>query len=149
MKIGPPVYHSVYNGQTVIIYRLQFNWRSNASLRRGLFSVGRSLVREGKPLLAEPWLREALEQRQQSMTESPWRIAEAQGEWGACLVQLGRHAEAEDHLLEAYETFRPAGEAPMETMARMNLKRLVALYESWNKPARAAEFRSLRPSAFP
>jgi hypothetical protein len=143
MSIGRELYRSVYNDQTVILYPLQFVWRSNASLRRGMFSVGRSLVREGKASIAEPWLRRTLEERQQSATESPWRIAEVKGEWGTCLVQLGRHAEAEAPLLEAYETFRPGGEAPMKTMARVSLKRLVTLYESWNNPARAAEYRSL------
>ena len=97
----------------------------------------------GDPAAAESWLRRSLEERQRASPDNPLRIAESQVEWGACLVQLGRYAEAEGFLLEAYRVFRSDGVAPAEAMARTSLRRLIALYEGWNKPARAAEYRSL------
>ena len=58
-------------------------------------------------------------------------------------MQLGRHAEAEEPLLQAYGAFRPGGAVASDAMTRKSLKRLIALYEGWNKPAQVAEYRSL------
>jgi tetratricopeptide (TPR) repeat protein len=143
VSLGSPVYTSEYNGETVILYPLVYVQRSYASLRRGKFSIGRALLRAGDPAAAESWLRRSLEERQRASPDNPLRIAESQVEWGACLVQLGRYAEAEGLLLEAYRVFRSDGVAPAEATARTSLRRLIALYEGWNKPARAAEYRSL------
>jgi hypothetical protein len=138
MSLASPVYTSEYNGRTVIVYPLLFDWHL---ISRRLFTVGTTLVEAGHAAEAESWFRRSLEARRRTGDLS--LIAESQGELGACLVQLGRYAEAEELLLEAHRTIRPSGPAPSKSMARANLERIIALYDRWKKPLRAAEFRSL------
>ena len=70
-------------------------------------------------------------------------IAQARSEWGACLLQLGRLAEAEEPLLQAYRTFRPSGEAPATVLARTALRHLIELYRAQDRPEEAAKYRRL------
>ena len=146
MSIGPSIYESKYNERNVVLYPLLYNWRSSASLRRGPFAIGRALARAGDPEAAEPWLRRSLLERRKADPIVPLRIAESQGELGACLLRLGRHAEAEGLLLAAHESFRPDGSTPARALARLSLIRLVELYEGWNRPQRSAEYRGLLTS---
>ena len=61
------------------------------------------------------------------------------------LVSLGRHADAEPFLLDGYERMKDHPTIP--AMRRQEaLKRIVNLYEAWNKPDQAAEWRAKLPA---
>ena len=62
---------------------------------------------------------------------------------GAAYTRLSRFAEAEPYLLRAYELLpvAPGSEGPKAREARANLARLVALYEAWGRPEKAAPYR--------
>jgi hypothetical protein len=66
---------------------------------------------------------------------------------GAAIAEQGKHEEAEPLLLEAYAGLSerresiPAGAAGSLESASERIERL---YESWNRPAKAAEWREKR-----
>ena len=60
-------------------------------------------------------------------------------------MQRGHYAQAEPLLVESYPVLRDARGA-MDARTRRSLERLVALYEAWEKPDKAAEHgRLLHP----
>lgn len=101
--------------------------------------VGRAQVHlaQGQAALAEPLLREALELRRRTLPESDWRIARIKSVRAAALIALGRHAEAEQALLEAQAGLKDVpgaqGRAAAETRAR-----LAELRATWAKPVAQA-----------
>jgi serine/threonine-protein kinase len=108
-------------------------------LGQALNYLGRILTRHGNPREAEPLLEEGLRLLHEgdSIDSLLARVS-----LGACKSELGRHAEAEELLLEALRIVRGlknADDRPEAAVAR----ELVRLYERWNKPERAAEYRSL------
>ena len=143
IRLQNRVYTAEYNEKAVALYPLRFGLNSLASVRRGPFFTGRSLARDEEHVAAEPLLRASLNDLQQVPEIDPALIAELRGELGVCLAQLGRHAEAEEPLLQAYQTFRPAGEAPAEVLARTTLRRLMVLYQGLNRPDEATKYRLL------
>ena len=60
--------------------------------------------------------------------------------WGPCLVELGRYADAEAPLLEAYRRLTESGQAQAPAMAGV-LDGLVKVYERTNRPDEAARWR--------
>jgi hypothetical protein len=57
-------------------------------------------------------------------------------------MKMGRFDEAEDHLLAAYSGLNGIfGASHSRTVTAV--KRLVELYENWNKPLKAKEYRAL------
>ncbi len=102
---------------------------------------GLSLMDLGRTRDAEPLLRESLDLRQQALPAGHWLIAASKSALGACLVAGRRFREAEGLLLQGYEglrTFR--GDTHERTVEARS--RLVALYEAWGRPDRAAAFRT-------
>ena len=75
--------------------------------------------------------------RDQETPEALW-TASALACLGLCLNELGKHAEAEPLLVWAYEKMGPSSEA--EYWRSKALERIVALYEAWEKPEKAAEW---------
>lgn len=66
-------------------------------------------------------------------------LAIARSRYGVCLTETGHPNEAETKLLAAFSE-----ETRLEAAERTHLIRsLVALYESWGKPDKAAEYRAL------
>jgi tetratricopeptide (TPR) repeat protein len=70
-----------------------------------------------------------------------WRLALARSNYGASLTKLGRYAQAEELLLAAYPVLETkfGGE---HWRTRRALRRIVALYESWDRPEEAALYRA-------
>lgn len=60
-----------------------------------------------------------------------WQNQEAQGLLGDALTRMGRYEEAEAALLESLKNQR-----------REDLLRIIALYDSWGKPAQAERYRA-------
>ena len=60
---------------------------------------------------------------------------------GGCLTVGQRYREAEPLLVESYPIIKAkTGERSRET--RKALKRVLALYEAWGKPEKAARYRA-------
>ena len=90
---------------------------------------------------AEQSLREALQIRQEIYEPENWLIASAKSMLGETLIDQQRYEEAEPLVLEGYEGMRGALEVP-EIRPREALERIVKLYEQWDKPDQAAEWRA-------
>jgi hypothetical protein len=102
--------------------------------------LGLAWLRQGQAAAAEPLLRESVDTFCALSYVEPWRVARAQSAWGECLTALGRFAEAEPLLVESYETMlTEMGTAFCETPPA--LKRIVALYDAWGDPQKAAAWR--------
>ena len=93
---------------------------------------------------AESLLREALAIRQRAYPAGHWRIGEAEGLLGETLSALGRYDEAEGMLLDAHRLLKD-GPGWEGREAKATLLRLVALYEAWGRPEKAALYRPAQP----
>ncbi len=107
-----------------------------------LNNLARAAVAGGDFAQGETWIREALAMFRRLSPEGGWRITNAESILGACLAGLGRYREAEDLLLASYPVVRDQT-AASNTYTRDLLARIVALYERWDKPEQAAEYRAL------
>ncbi len=105
-----------------------------------------------QPGLAEPLLREGLRirsrapgqvpVRRRTVREDDWSLGGTESLLGASLLAQGRYAEAEAALLDArrqLEALPAAGGAEM----KVAIARLIELYVAWDKPDKAASFRTL------
>lgn len=111
--------------------------------------LARVYLDQGRPAAADPLLRHALGVQQRGLAAGDWRLGVTQGLLGDALRRRSRFAEAEPYLLRAFELLPPApGSEGFETRqareARENCARLVALYEAWGRPGKAAPYRSPR-----
>jgi serine/threonine protein kinase/tetratricopeptide (TPR) repeat protein len=103
--------------------------------------LGRALTRNGKLKEAEKYLRDGLELYVKRLGADLRGQAIAEISLGECLIAQQRYAEAEPLLTRAYESLN----ASLGTQDQTTIKarqRLVALYENWKKPDKAAEYRS-------
>jgi tetratricopeptide (TPR) repeat protein len=73
--------------------------------------------------------------------ESNWRVAVAWGLEGACLHAGGLHEESEAQLLASLEGLET--DVGLMTARRQTLRRLVRLYEDWDRPQEAARYQQL------
>jgi eukaryotic-like serine/threonine-protein kinase len=107
-----------------------------------LVTLGIVLTRANKALQAESYLREALDIRLRVLPKGHWTTANVKSILGECLTVQDKFAQAEPLLKEGYEEIKAAlGEKhPRTTEA---LTRLPQLYDAWNKPQFAAQYRAL------
>jgi serine/threonine protein kinase len=90
---------------------------------------------------AEPLLRQALQIRRRAFPKGDWRIAITESLLGASLTGLARYAEAEPLLVSANAVLKDVpGLQGRESGATRD--RLVALYEAWGRPEKAASYRA-------
>lgn len=76
------------------------------------------------------------------LSSDNWRIADAQSTLGGCLASIGKYTEAERLLNRSLSALREAKGAHSRSTI-LAARRLVSLYESLGKPAKAAEYRRL------
>jgi hypothetical protein len=106
--------------------------------------LGLSLLDEGRARQAEPLLRESPDLRCRSLPAGHWLIASSEGVLGGCLTALHRYREAERLLLRAHAAMSATlGETHERTVDTR--RKLVALYETWGRPAKAEAFRLPAP----
>jgi eukaryotic-like serine/threonine-protein kinase len=101
-------------------------------------------VKEGRYLDAEPLLREALADDEKSDPGS-WERFKAQSLLGASLAGQHKYADAEPLLADAYHGMaQQISSIPFDERSSISEtgQRIVALYENWNKPDKAAEWRT-------
>jgi hypothetical protein len=106
---------------------------------RARYSLGGILLDLARPADAEPHLRAVLDAfRTAGPTDV--RTIQAAGKLGTCLLSLKWYADAEPLLVENYEALRLAKGAPKPIIQAAG-DRVVKLYEGWDKPEKAAEWR--------
>jgi eukaryotic-like serine/threonine-protein kinase len=129
-------------------------WRRSLAMRRRLLheghrtmaialaSLGKLLLEKGEVLEAEPLLREALMIHRKTSPKNDWGTPDTASALGACLTAMRRYDEAESLLTESYEGLKLAsGVDNKRTLEALN--RLISLYQSWGKTAKATEYRAL------
>jgi serine/threonine protein kinase/Flp pilus assembly protein TadD len=120
--------------------------RDHPAVSRQEVSLARIYLDEGRLAAAQALLLHALAVQQRSYAASDWRLGITESLLGVVYTKLTRFAEAEPHLLRASELLpvKPGTEGTEAREARANRQRLVALYEAWGRPAKAALYRSPR-----
>jgi serine/threonine protein kinase len=112
-----------------------------------LVRLAQGLVEKGDAKEAEPFFREALETERKAASETgrdggPRLIAAAEGGLGRCLTMLRRYAEAEPLLLSSHAAIQKLSDVEAQHRA---VDKLVKLYEAWEKPDKASEWRAKTP----
>jgi tetratricopeptide (TPR) repeat protein len=106
------------------------------------------LYRLGDYDMAERTLRECLWAHQQVYGDRYYGTYYTMTELGTTLVHKQQYEEAETLLTAALNGFREIyAEQPAHQRVQMGLERLMKLYEAWNKPEKAAEYRTLLAKA--
>jgi eukaryotic-like serine/threonine-protein kinase len=101
-----------------------------------------ALLKQGKMSEAEPVLSRLVEISKGTMPEKAMNRLLFQTKYGDCLLKLKRWDEAEPQLLSSYQGM-------MEKLGGKNgrtqwvLAKVVELYDAWEKPEKAAEYRAL------
>jgi serine/threonine protein kinase/Tfp pilus assembly protein PilF len=105
-----------------------------------LISLAAVKMQAGDPQAAEQLFREALDIQRRTLASDDFRLPTTQGLLGAAIAASKRFPEAEALLIPAYTAIdhRFGGDHP-RTQAM--LRRVVALYEAWGKPAQANDYR--------
>nr|AIE90225.1 serine/threonine protein kinase [uncultured marine thaumarchaeote AD1000_01_F04] len=91
---------------------------------------------------SEQLLRAIIHSGSNNAGEVDWRVAQARSLLGAALAGQQRHQQAETHLLEGFtrlESSVPAGNR--KKFLSQAIERLVKLYDAWDKPNEAQEWR--------
>jgi serine/threonine protein kinase/tetratricopeptide (TPR) repeat protein len=103
-------------------------------------TLGLILTREGKAVEGEPYLREALTIRKKILPPGDSMIPNAASALGECLTVQKRYAEAEPLLTDSYNELKSKlGDQNKRTIDAR--QRVAKLYDDWNKPEQAAQFR--------
>jgi len=102
-----------------------------------LLGLGLALLEGGEPRAALPHLREAQRIRRRKLPAGDVKIASVEGSVAECLIALGRYAEAEPLVLRSHAALaeRLGADAELTRRARA---RVVAFYDSWGQPEKAA-----------
>lgn len=114
----------------------------NIDFARSWVVLGKILTATGESAQGESYLRRATETRSRIFYAGHPLTAEAQGALGENLTAQKRYTEAEPFLTESYTTLdsRLGQRDPRTVEAK---QRLVKLYEAWDKPEQAAQYRAL------
>jgi serine/threonine protein kinase/tetratricopeptide (TPR) repeat protein len=112
-------------------------------------SLGDSLVLQSEDLLSQgryddaaALLRGCLAMREKALPQGHWLIADARSRLAEAFVGAGQYQEAETLLLEAHGQMDLDRRTPPERR-RQNMQRLVRLYDEWDRPGTADEWRTL------
>ena len=106
-----------------------------------LQALGWALVETGSPDEAEALLREAREIERKLTKPGQWVLPQIESLIGSCMAAQGHYALAEPLLTESQPTLEMA-KGISNARKRAAINRVVRLYEAWNKPAKAAEWRA-------
>ncbi len=113
-----------------------------------LVNMGNLLSDQGEFQRAEPLLSEAVEIREKVLSANDPEQASGRACLGQCLVGMARYEQAERLLLTGYlnleSTLGPKHERTVEAA-----KQLVRLYDAWQRPEKAEEYRKPLPTGGP
>lgn len=121
---------------------------NNPKTSAAMHSLGMVLFDRGSYREAEQLFAEALHGLSPDVPGDDRLIHELVSRRGACLTELRQYAEAEPPLQSSYDALA-ATYGRESKPAQDALRRLIRLYEMWNKPDKLAQYRALRnrPSA--
>ena len=130
------------------IEHARVGFQTKARLAIALNYLGDVRRRQGRFTEAEPLLRECLAIKKQVLP-SHWTVPNVVSLLGECLLHQGELAEAEPLLLEGYnglqsrasEIWQPHWLPPQASQLPVAIRRLVMLYEEWDKPEEAEKWR--------
>lgn len=109
-----------------------------------LVGLAEALMEAGHLADAEPLLHEAVQMRRKVLAESDWRIAQAEGALGHCLLAQQRFEEAEPLLVAGFNRLK--GELGGRHEATVDgLLHLIELYEATGNRKEAARYRAMLP----
>lgn len=118
---------------------LPFDHESNALARLNMALL---LIKKGEHKLAEPFARDALGIQMKKLPAGSWRIAVSQSVLGESLTGQKQFEAAEKLLTESYKQIEKSLK-PDDKRRKEALTRVIKMYEAWDKPERAAEYRPL------
>jgi WD40 repeat protein/serine/threonine protein kinase len=113
------------------------------TLPRILAILGQNLLQQRKYADAEPVLRDCLALREKAEPDA-WTTFNTRSMLGGSLLGQEKYAEAEPLLLQGYQGMKQrAAQIPPIGQPRLReaVERLVQLYDDWDKPEQAAEWR--------
>lgn len=113
-----------------------------------LLLEGKLKLKQGKHAEAEKPIQAAIAIREKALGTAHWQTQYARAALAECWSAAGRHAEAEPLLLAAHDAVKRSF-APSHPRTIEVLEAIVALYEAWGKPERAAERRQALPASRP
>ena len=102
-----------------------------------LANLARVLHARGQPAAAEPLFVEALGIFEEAFRPDHWQLAQVRVYYGACLLELGRHREAEAQMLAGHAALEKTLGARHER-TRGAAAGLAELYEAWGRPTDCA-----------
>jgi tetratricopeptide (TPR) repeat protein/tRNA A-37 threonylcarbamoyl transferase component Bud32 len=130
--------------QELVARRRQIVGPASPLLANDLAQLGRNLLDQGRPSEAEPLFRECLAIVEKA-TPDVWFRYDALALLGWSILDQDRYADAEPALVDGYEGLL-ARQAriplPQRSHLREAAEHLVRLYEVWNKPSEAAEWKA-------
>jgi tetratricopeptide (TPR) repeat protein len=117
--------------------------RDHPAVARQEVGLARIELDQGRPVAAQALLLHVLSVQQRTYAAGDWRLGITESLLGAALQRLSRFSEAEPCLLRAFELLpvTPGSEGPKAREGRANRQLLVALYEAWGRPEKAAAYR--------
>lgn len=121
---------------------------SHPAIATTLQTLGRCLDHLGRTAEAGRALEESLALRRRYLAPGSWLIASSEGVLGEHETLARDFAAAEAHLLASDAVFRSTF-GPDSPRTVTNVKRLVALYTAWERPAQAEAFRARLPAGKP
>ena len=118
--------------QLVAIYTINL---ASVQLARNEAAAAEALLRQALPIrIRAPGI---VPSRRRTFAEDDWSVGATKSLLGAALTAQARYDEAEAVLLDANRDFKDLP-GPKDRDARTTLTRLVALYEAWGRPDKAA-----------
>lgn len=115
---------------------------SHPSIASSLQTIGRCLDKLGRTDEGGRALQESYDLRRKYMGPESWLVANSEGILGEHETLVRRYDVAERMLLHSNGVLKTTlGMSNPRTQT--NVKRLVSLYEAWNKPSQATAFRAL------
>jgi len=107
-----------------------------------LNNLAKLLTRKGNYAEAEQTFREALKVKRKTFPEDHWEIADTKSLYGYCLSKSCKFSEAEEALVDSYLIIKEEfGDQYSRTL--LALKRIIELYEAWDKNKKAEKYRKL------
>jgi tetratricopeptide (TPR) repeat protein len=110
-----------------------------------LAALAEILLDQGQYTEAEPLASECLAIREKKLPDS-WRRFSAMSLLGGTLSGQGKFEEAEPLLLNGYEGMLTSPN-PLGLGKPKGLERIIRLYEAWDRPDKAAEWRAILSAA--
>lgn len=103
-------------------------------------NLARALTDAGDPAAAVEIYRKIVPTAAARFGAEHHLVATFEGGLGTALLRLGRHADAERHLLASYERLTEVF-GPDNRRSATAAERLVELYDSWGRPTQADRYR--------